>query len=151
MAGTFEAPLFCAADVCDALGIDDAGKAANRLDPEEVEIVGEAKKGSHAVVVRGAQATVYVTESGLYRLVVRSNKPQAEAFTDWVTGEVLPAIRKHGYYSAARAHRSSEPQPRARFLIAMSGISVLRGGADFVAAHGCVRCAHAAGRREGTC
>lgn len=41
---------------------------------------------------------VYLTESGVYKLVFKSNKPQAERFSNWVTDEVLPSIRKHGAY-----------------------------------------------------
>ena len=41
---------------------------------------------------------VFLTESGIYRLVFNSNKPQAERFANWVTDEVLPSIRKHGAY-----------------------------------------------------
>lgn len=41
---------------------------------------------------------VYLTESGVYKLVFKSNKPQAEKFSNWVTDEVLPSIRKHGAY-----------------------------------------------------
>lgn len=40
----------------------------------------------------------FITESGVYKLVFKSRKPNAEAFTDWVTDEVLPAIRKTGSY-----------------------------------------------------
>ena len=40
-----------------------------------------------------------VTESGLYRIIMRSDKPQAKPFQKWVTGEVLPSIRKHGIYA----------------------------------------------------
>ena len=41
---------------------------------------------------------VYITESGVYKLTFQSRKPQAEKFSDWVTDEVLPSIRKHGAY-----------------------------------------------------
>ena len=40
----------------------------------------------------------FVNESGLYNLIFRSNKPEAKAFRKWVTGEVLPSIRRYGYY-----------------------------------------------------
>ena len=46
---------------------------------------------------RVSRATI-ITESGLYKLVMRSDKPQAKEFQDWVTGTVLPAIRKDGAY-----------------------------------------------------
>lgn len=48
-----------------------------------------------------AQQTIIVNKSGFYRLVLRSNKPQAEEFQSWVTGKVLPSIRKTGAYGAA--------------------------------------------------
>ena len=44
----------------------------------------------------GARHTLLIAESGLYKLVLRSDKPQAKAFQDWVTRVVLPAIRKDG-------------------------------------------------------
>ena len=42
--------------------------------------------------------TVYINETGLYSLLIKSNKPAAKKFTAWITGEVLPSIRKFGYY-----------------------------------------------------
>lgn len=47
---------------------------------------------------RGVQPHATVSESGLYKLVMRSDKPEARAFQNWVTREVLPAIRKDGSY-----------------------------------------------------
>jgi prophage antirepressor-like protein len=99
-AGTFGVPLFCAADVCEVLGIERADAAVNRLDQDDVEITEPVKKGSRAVVVSGEHANVYLTESGLYELIFQSRKPQARAFKKWVTSEVLPEIRRRGYYSA---------------------------------------------------
>ncbi|WP_416369046.1 Bro-N domain-containing protein [Tritonibacter mobilis] len=40
-----------------------------------------------------------ISESGLYKIIMRSDKPEARAFQDWVTGTVLPAIRKDGKFS----------------------------------------------------
>jgi prophage antirepressor-like protein len=103
-AGTFDAPLFCAADVCAVLEIVDAVKAVNRLDQEDViNIDDQAKNGCERALVLGPNANVYLTESGLYTLILTSRKPQAKAFKRWVTGEVLPSIRKRGYYSAVEA------------------------------------------------
>lgn len=48
----------------------------------------------------GAQAVNIVSESGLYDLIFQSRKPEAAAFRRWVTKEVLPSIRKNGFYSA---------------------------------------------------
>lgn len=47
----------------------------------------------------GIQQLVYVNEKNLYKVIMRSDKPQAEPFQDWVCGEVLPSIRKHGAYA----------------------------------------------------
>jgi prophage antirepressor-like protein len=99
-AGTHDAPLFCAADVCAALGIVDAQQACGRLDSDDTEII-QHQKGHKRVSYGGPNPTVYVTESGLFSLILGSNKPEAKAFKKWVTSEVLPSIRKHGRYSLA--------------------------------------------------
>ena len=80
---------FVAKDVCDALGIDT--EQTRRLDDDE--------KGLRKIqTLGGMQDMTTINESGLYTLVMRSNKPQARLFRKWVTSEVLPAIRKHGAY-----------------------------------------------------
>ncbi|PES22275.1 phage antirepressor Ant [Bacillus anthracis] len=82
---------FVAQDVCDVLGINKQRDAYSRLDEDE--------RGSVVVDTLGGQQNVNaINESGLYSLILRSRKPQAKAFKKWVTGEVLPSIRKHGAY-----------------------------------------------------
>ena len=84
-------PWFVASDVADALGYLTAKDAARNL--------GEHQKGGHILPTPGGEQRVtIINESGLYRLVLRSRKPEAEKFSDWVTGEVLPSIRKTGGY-----------------------------------------------------
>jgi prophage antirepressor-like protein len=103
-AGDFDRPLFCAADVCAVLAIANVGDALGRLAANDVE---------HVVTtdVQGKNRRIsYVTEAGLYKLVMRSRKAEAEAFVDWLTGEVLPAIRKHGFYSAVEAERERQTE-----------------------------------------
>ena len=57
-------------------------------------------KGIRSVnTLRGLQKMICVTESGLYRLILRSDRPEAEPFMDWVTDEVLPEIRRTGQYT----------------------------------------------------
>lgn len=91
-------PWFVAKDVCEALGYRDAEKGTRNL--------GTHQKGTRNVSTPGGEQRISViNESGLYRLVLRSRKPEAEKFSDWVTGEVLPAIRKTGQY------RQPEQQP----------------------------------------
>ena len=82
-------PWFVLQDVCDALDLKNATVTASRLDPEEVTKVSLGSRSGD---------TYIVNESGLYVTVIRSNKPQAKPFRKWVTSEVLPSIRKNGYY-----------------------------------------------------
>lgn len=94
-------PWFVAADVAAALEYRDAEVAARHLPDRQ-----KADTPIRCTSSRGTSQTRsmrIVSEGGLYRLVLRSRKPEAEAFTDWVTDEVLPAIRKTGTYAAAPA------------------------------------------------
>lgn len=102
-AGTHEAPLFCAEDVCGVLEIVSWRDAVNRLPQGDVEIVSVQRESSK-------KRAAFVTEAGLYKLIMRSRKPQAEAFVEWVTGEVLPAIRRKGYYSALEADQDRQTE-----------------------------------------
>jgi prophage antirepressor-like protein len=103
-AGTPEAPLFCAADVCDALGMSDTAKACERLDQDEVEEVASKQPIPNTDArAKGGRRALYVTESGLFSLILTSRKPEARAFKKWVTSEVLPEIRRRGVYSLAEA------------------------------------------------
>lgn len=86
-------PLFCAKDVATALGYADTADAISR----------HCKSGKkvfhpHANGVGGVNM-VFITEKDVYRLIMRSNLPDAEKFQDWVCDEVLPTIRKHGVYA----------------------------------------------------
>lgn len=85
-------PWFVAKDVCDALEISKYRDALMRLDDDE--------KGCPVIVdtLGGPQEMTGINESGLYNLIFQSNKPKAKDFRKWVTAEVLPAIRKNGYY-----------------------------------------------------
>ena len=85
-------PLFCAKDVATALGYADTADAIQR----------HCKSGKkvfrpHANGIGGVNM-VFIAEKDVYRLIMRSNLPDAEKFQDWVCDEVLPTIRKHGAY-----------------------------------------------------
>lgn len=93
-------PWFVAADVCEALGLRhgfSASGAKARLSPDQYRFIGRATVGLTHISFPNAGATV-ISESGLYDLVLRSDKKQAQPFRDWVTRDVLPAIRKDGGY-----------------------------------------------------
>lgn len=103
-AGTPDKPLFCANDVCRALGYSNTRDAVARHteDPDVVKrdtgvVTGKKKDGTDSVQT---VSVAFVTESGLYSLIFGSKLPQAKEFKRWVTNEVLPSIRKHGAYIA---------------------------------------------------
>lgn len=86
-------PWVVAKDVCDILEISNNRDALSRLDDDE-------KKLMSVLSTSGQNRKMWlVNESGLYALIMRSNKPEAKTFRKWVTSEVLPAIRKKGIYA----------------------------------------------------
>lgn len=94
-AGTSEQPLFCLADVCRALDIENNRNVRNRLDEDDVHTMDTIDS------LGRLQPTTFVTEVGLYEAIFISRKPEAKAFRKWVTSEVLPSIRKTGAYGNA--------------------------------------------------
>ena len=84
-------PWFVASDACKCLDLANSRDAVSRLDDDE--------KGVGKVdTLGGSQDMMLISESGLYTLIMRSNKPEAKVFRKWVTSEVLPSIRKTGGY-----------------------------------------------------
>lgn len=100
-AGTPDEPLFCLADVCQSIGISNARNVRTRIDEEDVHQMDTLTNG-------GIQSVTYITESGLYDVIIRSDSPNAKPFRRWVTTEVLPSIRKHGGYIAV--HQDDSPE-----------------------------------------
>ena len=87
-----EEPMFCLTDACRVLDIKNVGNAKKRLSIKGIHTMDTLTNG-------GMQALDFINESNLYKLIFQSRKPKAEKFADWVTSEVLPAIRKTGSYS----------------------------------------------------
>lgn len=85
-------PWFIAKDICDVLGTDTKDLRAI-LDADEI-----ANLDTIEVHHTAGRAPLIVSESGFYRLVLRSRKPVAKEFQRWVTHEVLPQIRRTGGY-----------------------------------------------------
>ena len=94
-------PWFAAKDVCELLGLDNSRQAVSRLDDDEKGVINSDTLG-------GKQELTFVNESGMYALIFQSRKPQARAFRKWVTGEVLPSLRKYGYYVDPGAQLTDE-------------------------------------------
>lgn len=87
---------FVGADVCNILGIVNPSNAYKRLLASEKMTLHSTE--GHSGKRGGAQTLMVVSESGLYTLVMGSRKKEALDFQRWVTGEVLPSIRKYGGY-----------------------------------------------------
>ncbi|MCX4256469.1 MAG: BRO family protein [Oscillospiraceae bacterium] len=93
-------PWWVLKDVCEVLSLGGSHKVSERLDEDERSLIPLADK-------RGRnQKTTVINESGLYSVILRSDKPKAKSFKRWITHEVLPALRKTGSYSM-----QDEPAP----------------------------------------
>ena len=86
-------PWFVAKDVCDILELGNTTNALRALDEDE-----KTNFTNCNVAQNGGRAPLIISEPGLYKLVMRSRKPEAKEFQRWVTHEVLPQIRKTGGY-----------------------------------------------------
>lgn len=101
-AGTADEPMFCLADVCRVLELSNISETKRRLIKDGVSPIEVIDN-----LGRKQQAN-FINEQNLYKVIMRSDKPQAEPFQDWVCGEVLPTIRKTGGYIAANAQMTDE-------------------------------------------
>lgn len=116
VAGTVEAPLFCLADVCRALGLTNVSKAKSRLEEKGVT-------QSYTLTNGGKQLLTFVDEPNLYRCIFRSDKDEAKVFQDWVFNEVLPSIRKTGGYIATKQDDTPETIMARAVLVAQDTIT----------------------------
>lgn len=92
-------PWWVLKDVCNILEIKNHKEIPNRLEADEVGRFDLP----HPQNNEKALEMVCINESGLYSVILRSDKPQAKPFRKWVTSEVLPSIRRHGAYMTAEA------------------------------------------------
>jgi len=104
--GTYDNPFFVVKDICDILDLSNVTNAMRNI-PDKW-------KGSLQVIKSNStsrdQAMLTVNESGLYKLIMRSNKPIAQKFQEWVCEEVLPSIRKKGQYILQEYKQKIEEQ-----------------------------------------
>lgn len=111
-------PWFVAMDVCAALGIA-TNHVKDGLDSDEVTNLPITEIGPK----HGGKYPLIVSESGFYKLVLKSRKPEAKAFQRWVTHEVLPSIRKKGGYIAAAPDETPEQIMARAVLLAQDTIA----------------------------
>lgn len=122
-------PMFCLKDICRALDMKNATMVASRLEDDEVTKFDLGSKSGE---------TNFVTESGLYAVILRSDKPNAKKFRKWVTSEVLPSIRKSGGYISGQEQMSDSELMAKALLVAQKQIEernkqieVMKPKADF--------------------
>ena len=109
-------PMFCLSDVCRALGLTQPSKVKERLNEKGVNSIPTLTAG-------GEQKLLYINESNLYKAIFQSRKESAERFTDWVTSEVLPSIRKNGGYIAGQESLSDDELLAKALMVAQNKIA----------------------------
>lgn len=105
-------PWFIAKDICEALSLRQVSRALDRLDDDQRRLL----RVTHPQNPTATLPMNAINESGMYDLIIRSDKPEAKRLRKWITSEVLPAIRKTGQYSI---HTSP-----ARQVLAMAQVLV---------------------------
>lgn len=109
-------PMFCLADVCKALDLEQVSRVKSRLKEDGVTT-------SKVIDSLGReQMATFINESNLYKTIFQSRKESAERFTDWVTSEVLPSIRKSGGYIAGQEQMSDAELMAKALLVAQRQI-----------------------------
>lgn len=108
-------PMFCLADVCKALEISNVGNVKQRLSEKGIHTADTPTKG-------GLQKMIFINEANLYKTIFQSRKDSAERFTEWVTSEVLPSIRKNGGYIAGQETLSDEELLSKALMVAQRKI-----------------------------
>lgn len=110
-------PWFVLKDVCDVLGLSTPARVAERLDSDEVS-------QAHLIDSMGrSQEMTIISESGLYNVILRSDKPEAKPFRKWVTAVVLPSIRKNGGYITGQEELSPQELMAKALLVAQKTLT----------------------------
>lgn len=110
-------PWFVLKDVCAVLGLGTPARVAERLEEDEVS-------STHLTDSLGRQQDMtIINESGLYNVILRSDKPEARPFRKWVTSEVLPSIRKTGGYISGQDSLSPEELMAKALMVAQKTLA----------------------------
>lgn len=109
-------PMFCLADVCKALEISNVGNVKQRLSEKGIHTADTLTKG-------GMQKMTFISEANLYKTIFQSRKESAERFTEWVTSEVLPSIRKNGGYIVGQENMTDDELMAKALMVAQNKIA----------------------------
>ena len=109
-------PMFCLSDICKSLGLSQPSKVKERLNEKGVRTIPTLTSG-------GEQNLLYINEPNLYKVIFQSRKESAERFTEWVTSDVLPSIRKNGGYIAGQETLSDDELLSKALLVAHNKIA----------------------------
>jgi len=115
-------PWFCLKDVCDSLNLTSPSKVLLRLNRKGVNSIQVTPINSEV-----KQAHTFINEPNLYRVIFRSDKPEAVKFQDWVFEQVLPTLRKTGRYQIPQTRIANIGENRQQILQAIQdGINNLK-------------------------
>lgn len=100
-------------DICNILEYTDTDQPIRKLLSEihkikYIDLQSSDPRGQDGALGNEDNETIYINEAGLFKLIMRSKKPGAEKFTDWICEDVLPSIRKYGYYKLTNAINISD-------------------------------------------
>lgn len=116
---------FLANDVCEILGYSNPRQAVQKNCKEK------GVSNRYTLTRGGEQSMTYINEPNLYRLIIKSRKPAAEAFEEWVMETVLPTIRKTGGYQVGQKTTADDRTPLRQAVAALVG----RKGIDYSSAY----------------
>ena len=122
VAGTSEEPLFCLADICKAVELQNPSSVKSRLDEEDLQIVDLHALNPNTQIIGNSMAT-FVNETGFYEVLLFSSSPKVKQFRRWITKEVLPSIRKSGGYIATKEDDTPEMIMARAILVANETIT----------------------------
>lgn len=113
-------PWFVAKDICDALGLKNIAMALSKIPDHH--------KGVNSIdTLGGIQRLNFVDEPGLYRLILRCKKKEADPFIEWVTSKVIPQIRKTGrYQESAQERRRLRHEAASSYKVMSSVLQLIR-------------------------
>ena len=97
-------PMFCLADICNALDLSNPRQVKRRLNPKGIaqyDLATVTNDDGVSINLLGNSMANFINEANLYKCIFQSRKPEAEKFQDWVCEEVLPTIRKYGLYATS--------------------------------------------------